>query len=42
MTEKYEMNEKIVLTVEDYDRIDGRNANRSAVKRLVQVIARYL
>lgn len=34
MPEKYEMNEKIVLTVEDYDRIDGRNANRSAVKRL--------
>ena len=28
------MNEKVILTAENYDRIDGRNAYWSAVKRL--------
>lgn len=28
------MNEKIVLTAENYDRVDGRNAYQSAIKRL--------
>ncbi len=32
--EDLEMNEKIVMTADGYDRIDGRNARRSAVKRL--------
>lgn len=28
------MNEKIVLTAKGYDRVDGRNAYQSAVKKL--------
>lgn len=36
----FNMNEKIVVTAKDYDRVDGRNAYRSAVKKLTLGVPR--